>query len=124
MSRWKKYVEVWNEMPGYTLVIGVAASGFDETIPMMSGGMHSEYMRLLFFTGLFGLVVYVLFLLFIVLKTRWLLKTDRYLVIGVLLALLLHSISTTPFLYASYTSLLVIVFAFVLLPQKILNEQT
>ena len=123
MTRWRKYFELWGEMPGYTLVVGVAPSGFKEAPTMMGGGMHSDFVRILFFTGFGGLILYLMFLFMMFIKARWLNKHDRYLILVTLAALMLHSVSTTPFLYASYTFLLMIVFAYTLLPLNILHSE-
>lgn len=123
MHRWERYFELWGEMPGYTSFVGVPSSGFKEVPLMISGGMHSDFVRLLFFTGFLGLTMYLFFLFIVFLKSNGLRSYDRYLAWGALGALLLHSVSTTPLMYASYNYLFVIVFSYVLLPQRIKNAK-
>lgn len=121
MDRWKRYFDLWGEMPGHTFLVGVPSSGAKEVRAMIGGGMHSDFVRILFFTGFGGLLTYLFFLLILFIKSRSLNSYDRYLVFGTLLALLLHSVSTTPFLYAPYTYLLMIVFSYTLLPVRVIN---
>lgn len=123
MTRWSKYFQLWGEMPSYSVYFGAPTSGFKETPIMISGGMHSDYVRNLFLTGVVGLLFYLLFLLSLFLKSLLLNKYDRYLALSCLLALGLHSVSTTPLLYVSYFYLLLSVFSFVLLPINKINEQ-
>lgn len=123
MTRWNKYFELWDEMPGYSVYFGAPTSGFKETPIMIGGGMHSDYVRNLFLTGVVGLILYNLFLLFLFFKSIALNKYDKYLALACLLALSMHSISTTPLLYVSYFYLLLTVFSFVLLPLNKINEQ-
>ena len=123
MTRWNKYFDLWAEMPGYSVYFGAPTSGFKEARIMIGGGMHSDYVRNLFLTGIVGLIIYMLFLLSMFIKSLLLNTYDRYLALASLMALLLHSVSTTPLLYVSYFYLLLVIFSFILLPINRINEQ-
>lgn len=118
MSRWEKYFEVWNKMPVYTHFIGVAFSDFDEVPIMVGGGMHSDYVRVLFLTGLFGLSIYIIFILWVLSKRKNFRPPEQFLILSSVTTLLLYSVSTLPLNYIGYMQLILPVFAFALLPKK------
>jgi hypothetical protein len=85
---------------------------------MISAGMHSDYVRLLFLTGFIGVGAYTLY--FILINTAYfqLLIPEKFLLISTTGALLLWSVSTIPTLYAPWMYFMFPVVAYASLPKK------
>lgn len=128
MTRWNNYFSIWDEMPLYSKIFGVSTSGFDE-VPVMTGlGMHSDYIRILFMTGVMGIIIYLLFFLSLMFKYPKLQTKDRYLLLASVVVVLLYSISTLPTLYMPMMYLILSTYAYYSLPlqyiyPKVLNEK-
>ena len=118
MSRWERYFETWEQMSTNHHFFGVATSNFKETGIMIGGGMHSDFVRLLFLTGVTGLFCYLLFLLLIARKWIAMDIPDKFLLASVLCSLLLWSITTTPTLYAPLMYFVFPVISYSLLPKE------
>lgn len=118
MSRWEKYFAIWEDMPAYSHYFGVSFSGYKESVPMMGGGMHNDYVRLLFLSGIFGLILYLLFLLTIFFRRNNFKPPERFLIIGSWAVIVLYSVSTLPTLYLALMNFIFPVFCFALLPRK------
>jgi len=71
---------------------------------------------MLFLSGIVGLAMYVFFLAGIFKGRRNARAPEKFLIVGALLSIVLHSVSTLPTLYASYMYLLMSVFAYASLP--------
>jgi len=120
LNRWIHYFEVWERMPSLSYAMGVSASGFKEVPIMIGGGMHNDYIRNLFLTGIVGLLAYLLFLLTILRRAFTMAaQPDKFLVLGAVLSILLYSASTLPTLYAPYLYLVFSIFAYALLPKHL-----
>lgn len=111
--RWKKYFTIWDEMPIQAKVFGVGFSNSNARGVMMSGGMHSDYIRFLFSTGVFGVFIYLLFYIAILFSIWRHAKPVRFLAIISVSIILLFAISSNPF-GSSGALLYLILFAFVL----------
>jgi len=120
MSRWKKYFSIWAEMPISSNLVGTPLSGDKVSSVMVSGGMHSDYVRVLFFTGIIGLSTYLLFFVNIVKRVRFLKRPEIFLILAVSLTVLLFSVTTTPLLYIPLSYFMFPVFAYAALPKPIL----
>ncbi len=118
MSRWEKYFETWEQMSPNHHFFGIVTSNFKETSIMIGGGMHSDYVRLLFLTGVTGVICYVMFLLLIARKWFILKIPEKFLVSSVIAAMLLWSITTTPTLYAPLLYFVFPIICFALLPKE------
>lgn len=124
MTRWGNYFSIWEEMPFYSKLFGVTTSGFEEVPVMVGLGMHSDYVRILFHSGIVGLVIYLLFLFSLFFKYRKLKIHDKYLLVASLSAILLYSVSTLPTLYMPLMYILLSIFAFFSLPVQTINQNT
>lgn len=118
MTRWEKYFEIWQQMPPLNHFFGIVSANFKETVVMIGGGMHSDYVRLLFLTGILGLLFYVIFLLVIFRKWFYLDMPEKFLIAGTISAILLWSITTVPTLYAPLLYVFYPIMSFALLPQN------
>ncbi len=124
-SRWEKYFEIWDQMPVYAHFFGVSFSDFEEVPIMIGGGMHSDYVRVLFLSGMFGLLIYLVFLFSVLTKRKNFRPPERFLIIASATCILLYSVSVLPLNYIGFMQLILPIFAFALLPkQKVYsNEQ-
>ncbi len=95
--RWEKYFKIWDKMPLEAKVFGVGFSSNKERSIMMSGGMHSDYIRFLFSTGILGLLLYALFYIAVLISSFKFPLPIRFFVISSCTVLLLYSISSNPF---------------------------
>ncbi|MBL7924705.1 MAG: hypothetical protein JNL88_10950 [Bacteroidia bacterium] len=118
MTRWEKYFEIWEQMPPQNHFIGIVTANFKETVVMIGGGMHSDYVRQLFLTGFIGLFFYVFFLFGVLAKWLKLEMADKYLLSATITAILLWSITTVPTLYAPLLYIVYPVMAYALLPKE------
>lgn len=118
MTRWEKYFETWEQMPPINHFIGITTANFKETVVMIGGGMHSDYVRQLFMTGFIGLFFYVMFLFSVL--SRWvrLAMPEKYLIAATSAMMILWSITTVPTLYAPLLYIVYPIIAFVLLPKN------
>ena len=138
-SRWKRYFTTWEKMPTFTQVFGVALYNFFESfeginfginyelkekIPIMvSGGMHSDYVRILFLSGILGLVLYLIFIFGLFWSCKRFDPVDRFLIIGAILVILLYSVTTNPHLYHPLLYFILPIFAYSLLPVRVLKGE-
>jgi len=118
MTRWERYFEIWEQMPTVNHFTGIVTANFKETIVMIGGGMHSDYIRLMFLTGFIGVFFYVVFLLSTLSKWLTLAVPEKYLIAACISSLLLWSITTVPTLYAPLLYILYPIIAFALLPAE------
>ena len=101
----------------FTHLFGVSFSAFKEVPIMVGGGMHSDYVRLIFLSGIVGLFLYILFLLMILRRRKHFKPTERFLILASVTSLVLYSVSTLPMIYMGYLDFILPVFAFALLPK-------
>jgi len=110
MSRWIRYFEIWEQMPSEVVFIGVAVSGFKEAPIMASGGMHNDFVRMLFHVGLIGLILYLLFFFHLTLNASRILPSDRFLLFSGIMVIMLFSISAVPTIYFTLQYLTMAIF--------------
>ncbi len=119
ISRWQRYFEVWSEMSPVAQFLGVSFSNFKEAPIMVGGGMHSDYVRILFLSGIIGVSVYVLFIFALIFGWQKLRKPERFLFFSTFSALVLYSVSTLPMIYLPFINYVFPIFCFSLLPAKV-----
>jgi O-antigen ligase len=118
MTRWEKYFEAWEQMPTINHFIGVPSSNHPWVDIMIGGGMHSDYVRLLFLTGIIGLSFYILFLLSIAINYFRFELPEKFLTLGMVVSILLWSVSTIPTMYAPVLYMVFSIFAYSVLPNN------
>ncbi len=118
MTRWERYFEIWEQMPTFNHFTGIVSANFNETIVMISGGMHSDYIRLMFLTGFIGIFFYVAFLLSTLSNWISMAIPEKFLLAACISSILLWSITTVPTLYAPLLYILYPIIAFALLPKE------
>lgn len=123
VSRWLSVFDEWEEMNILCKMFGTSFSGSPNLPYFISGAMHSDYIRMLFLTGILGLLFYLLFYLSLFKKSLNLNGADRFLLLSSLVATLLFSISTNPLLYSPYLYFVFPIFAYASLPKSVLKKQ-
>jgi hypothetical protein len=89
----------------------------------ISIGIHNDYLRIFYLTGIAGICSYFLFIFSIWRRNKFFQMPERYLLYGSLAILLLYSVSTTPTFYANFLYILFTIFAYFSLPPvKLINE--
>ena len=119
--RWKVYFDRWEDLPFGSHLLGVGASGSEYSKIMMSGGMHSDYVRFLFTTGYLGIFMYLLFYVSILARTKDMEKPEKFLVLSGIAIMLLYAVSANPFgSSGSLVYLTMAIFAFATINKKII----
>ena len=121
--RWKRYFGRWEEMSFMNHVFGVGTSGSPFTKSMMSGGMHSDYVRFLFASGIIGCLFYILFYLSLFFRKKGLKKPEQFILLSTIAVMSLYGISANPF--GSSGSLIYVTlatFAFISIGKKRIYE--
>ena len=110
MSRWSWLVEEFNDSPLYIKLLGYPLS-LKYSIHMVGVTPHNDFLRILFFTGFLGLLVYLVLLYKIFRNARNQPPPEKFLFLSILMATTLYSISTVPTFYPGFVNILMIVFA-------------
>jgi hypothetical protein len=79
---------------------------------------HNDFLRVLFFTGLFGLIFYLSFLVRIIRKISLLATSEKFLAYASVFCFLLYSISTVPTFYPGFNNFIFAIFAFLSISHK------
>lgn len=82
-------------------------------------GSHSDYVRMVFLSGYFGLFYYLTLLAVFFSRARKMLNATKYLAFGTLGILMLYSVSIVPTYYPPFMYVVMSVFAFVALPKPL-----
>ena len=121
VGRWRTMLELFSSESVPVQFFGFPLK-FDYVFQFIGIGSHNDFVRMLFNTGIVGLVLYI-FMLFRVWIQRFRLGVaQRYLLTAVLLALVFYSVSVTPTLYAPFMYFALAVFAYVALPGDKLTQ--
>jgi O-antigen ligase len=95
--RWQRFFAYWEKMSIQYQLFGVGTSGSYHTKTMMSGGMHSDYVRFTFSTGILGVLLYILFYIGLLFRSKGLQKPEKFFLISAIAVMLLYGISANPF---------------------------
>lgn len=96
---WKKYFAYWEEFSVFSQWFGSGFALHEKSKIMMSGGMHNDYVRYFFSTGIVGIICY-LFFLFSILKNSIKIKPTefKFLMLASVIVIIMYSISALPLL--------------------------
>ena len=98
---WERYFVYWSGFSTLSKVFGVGFESHWAAGTMMSGGMHNDYVRLFFSSGIFGITIYVYWLLQKLVYSNKVKSSEfRYIYRSALAVLMLYSISSLPLLSA------------------------
>jgi O-antigen ligase len=96
---WERYFAFWEEFNLVSQWFGVGFAQHVKSGVMMSGGMHSDYVRLFFSTGIIGILCYMSFLIYLIKNAIQIKMVEfKYLMFAVALVLVLYGISSLPML--------------------------
>jgi hypothetical protein len=123
MSRWNWLLGEFNSAPFYSQIAGYPLS-LKISNHMVGITPHNDFLRMLFFTGYAGLILYLLILYRVFSRIRYKDLPDRFFLYAVLAATILYSITTVPTFYPGYVNVLSIVFAYCALPVKLKHAVT
>jgi hypothetical protein len=126
-GRWEKFIGVFEDnVPFFFRMIGPSFT-FNSDIKKMVVGIHNDYLRISFLTGYVGFFFWMIFLLQIFIKSRFLVVHEKFLITGALAILLLYSVSTVPTVYFPLMYMILSIFSYAVIPnkaKKILNENS
>jgi len=122
VGRWKDMLEQYSNFPIATQFVGMP-SILKNSYAEVSTGAHNDFVRILFFTGYLGLLVYLLTFVFLFSQLKYLPPDTHFLALGTLAILILYSISTCPTLYAPMLYILYAVLCYLALPTSVLTKK-
>lgn len=96
---WKKYFAFWENFSVVSQWFGSGFAFHEKSRIMMGGGMHNDYVRLFFSTGIIGILCYLFFLVYLVrnaVKNK--IVELKFLMLGSVIVIILYSISSLPLL--------------------------
>lgn len=123
IGRWKGMAEEWKKFNIVVKTFGVPWAFDNDNNWIYSAGSHNDYLRMQWTTGYAGLGLYILILINVIIKVFKQRKVDRYLGIATMTMLLLYSISLTPTFYPFFMYFVMIVWAYLAIPKKIIVRQ-
>ena len=96
---WKKYFAYWEGFSFLAQWLGVGIAQHEKSYAMMSGGMHNDYVRYFFSTGILGLTCYLSFLFYIIKNAMMVRIIEiKFLMLASVLTITMYGISTLPLL--------------------------
>lgn len=122
VGRWKMMLEEYAGFPVQAQLFGMPLIIMG-TYSYVGTGSHNDFIRILFYTGLLGIIVYLLILINVCLRFKFLNSNDFFLALGSFLILLMYSISTCPTLYAPMLYIIYAIFCYLALPKIMLTKQ-
>lgn len=96
---WKRYFAYWEDFNLSGQLFGSGIELHEKASVMMSGGMHNDYVRLFFSTGIVGILCYLSFLIYL-LRNALKIKIVElsFLMLSSVFVVILYSISALPLL--------------------------
>lgn len=117
VGRWRMMLDLFSSETVPVQFFGFPLK-FEYIYHFVGIGSHNDFIRILFATGIVGLVLYLNFIAKAFRRAADLGMAQRYLVYTVLISLVLYSISVTPTFYAPFMYFALSVFAFLALDEK------
>jgi O-antigen ligase len=122
VGRWQGMLEEYSNFPLQAQLFGMPLI-LEETYAYISTGAHNDFIRILFYSGLGGLVIYLLIIFNFFRRLRYLSSENHFLALGTLTILVFYSISTCPTLYAPMVYIIFSVLCFLALPESVLTQR-
>jgi len=114
--RWIPRVGLFFDLPVMSTLFGAPTSGREENSILWWGNPHNDYLRILFMTGIIGFAFYLLVLIRIYFAGNRLPISERFLVNGSLLVVILYSIVANTMIYNCLLYIILAIFAYACLP--------
>lgn len=121
VGRWRMMLEKFSSESVAIQFFGYPLK-MDYVYQFIGIGSHNDFVRILFYTGVVGLFLYVFLLIKFWLRRIFLGPAQRYLLTAGFIALLFYSISVTPTLYAPFMYFILAIFAYVALGENKLTQ--
>jgi hypothetical protein len=121
MARWEY---AWENFKGSSVVTWFLGYPLSRNNPFfnISIGIHNDYLRIFYLTGVLGSFIYGLILLNIWFRRKYLKLDDKYLLTGTFTILLVYSLTTTPTFYPNFLYILFSIFIYFSLPKSVLMQ--
>lgn len=117
VGRWRVMLEKFSSESVPVQFFGYPLK-FESVFQFIGIGSHNDFVRMLFATGILGLILYVRLLLVVFRRNNPFGPAQRFLLYATFAALLFYSISVTPTFYAPFMYFTMAVFAFTALPEN------
>lgn len=121
MGRWQRHWDYFSDNASFPEKL-VGVIGVKRPF-MISAGEHNDYLRILYATGYIGIFVYFCMLIALFKRSAKMPKSQQFLVKGMLLILLLMSVSTAPTFYNFINFLFIPIVAYTVLPKSIWKKE-
>jgi O-antigen ligase len=121
VGRWKAMLEQFSGFSVPAQLFGMPLI-LEDSYAEVSSGAHNDFVRILFFTGLIGLIFYLLIIITYFGRLKYLQSDQHFLALGAMTILFLYSISTCPTLYAPMLYILFSVVCYLALPKSVISE--
>lgn len=96
---WKRYFAYWEDFSILAQWFGSGIAQHEKSTVMISGGMHNDYVRFFFTTGIVGVLCYLSFLIYLLRNAIQIRIVEfKYLMLGTILITMLYGISSLPLL--------------------------
>lgn len=122
VGRWKKMIEEYSEFSVPAQMFGMPLI-VTETYPYVGSGSHNDFIRILFYTGFLGLIIYLAIIFNIFMRLRFLASNEIFLTIGTMMILIMYSVSTCPTLYAPMLYIIYSIICFIALPKSFISTK-
>lgn len=114
VGRWRSMLNLFSSQSVPVQFFGFPLK-MDYVYQYIGIGSHNDFIRILFATGIVGLILYLNFLTKVFRRTKNLGVAQRYFIYSIFCSLLLYSVSVTPTFYAPFMYFALTGFAFVAL---------
>jgi hypothetical protein len=123
MSRWQY---AWTSFDKSNVLAWLFGYSFLMKDPRfhVSIGIHNDYLRIFYLSGIVGSILYFLFLYLLWQKRKFASKNERYLLTGSFLIILLYSVSATPTMYANMIYIALTIFAYFSRPKHMIYAES
>jgi len=115
MSRWIWLTGEFKAAPIYAKILGYPYT-LKYTNHMVGITPHNDFLRILFFTGYTGLIIYIFIIIRVYQRVKYRDIPDKFFLYSILMATVLYSITAVPTFYPGYVNILMIAFAYSALP--------
>jgi hypothetical protein len=99
LIRWERYFGIWTDVSFGSKMLGVGFADIprQEKNGMTGGGMHSDYVRFLFASGIIGLASFIMFYVRVYLGRKNFRPPEKFLISTSVGIMCLYSVSSNPF---------------------------
>jgi O-antigen ligase len=110
IGKWKNYINLFNQLPIHAKLFGASLSGIQ--FHATATATHNDFLRILFTTGIAGLMIHLFTLGYIFFRAFRLKRNERFLVIASLAFWVMLSVSQTPSFYIPVVYYFLVVVSF------------